>query len=79
MFDKEKYKQIVESKGLKGVYIAKQLGMDYRTYMQRTSGNNQWKVDEVMRVQRILRLRNSERDAIFFGKEVSKVLTEDGE
>lgn len=79
MFDKEKYSQLVCSRGLKGKYIAEKIGMDYRTYLQRTSGANQWKVDEVMRVQRILKLRNHERDAIFFAKEVSKVLTKDGE
>ena len=75
MFDKVKFKKAVDSSGLKGTFIARQIGMNYNVYLQKSNGKNQWKVDEVMSLSRLLRLRNNERDAIFFAREVSNPLT----
>ena len=79
MFDREKYKAAVLRSGLKGKHIAKEIGMNYWTYAQKCKGANYWKVDEVMKVSKVLRLRNAERDAIFFAPEVSKVPTSEEE
>lgn len=78
MFDKEKYKKAVDRSGLKGTFIAKEIGMTYPIYAQKCGGYLYWKVDEAMRVSKLLKLRNSERDAIFFAPEVSKSPTSDG-
>lgn len=77
MFDKEKYKKAVDRLGLKGTFIAKEIGMNYAIYTQKCCGNKYWKVDEALRVSKLLKLRNSERDAIFFAPEVSKSPTSD--
>lgn len=73
MFDKEKYSKAVERSGLKGTFIAREIGMNYNVYVQKCKGYNYWKVDEAMRVSKVLKLRNHERDAIFFAPEVSKM------
>lgn len=79
MFDREKFKDAVERSGLKGKYIAKEIGMNYWTYAQKCKGVNYWKVDEAMKVSKVLRLRAAERDAIFFAAEVSKTPTSEEE
>lgn len=77
MFDREKYKAAVDRTGLKGTFIAKEIGMAYAVYSQKCCGKKYWKVDEAMKVSKLLRLRNAERDAIFFASEVRKTPTSD--
>lgn len=77
MFDKEKFREAVEKSGLKGNYIAKEMDMSYKIYLQRSNGLSKWKADEVMKFSEILRLRKAERDAIFLAKKVTKTDTED--
>lgn len=79
MFDKTKYKAAVERSGLKGKFIASEIGMNYNVYAQKSNGINKWKVDEALMVSRVLKLRKAERDAIFFAPEVSKVPTSESE
>lgn len=75
MFDRKKFDEAVERSGLKGPFIAKNIGISYKLYQQKSLGNSQWKVDEALAFSRLLRLRKSERDAIFFAKEVAKTET----
>lgn len=76
MFDKNKFKEAVARSGLKGTFIAEELGMSYNLFLQKSNGLAKWKVDEVACFSQILRLRKPERDAIFFAKEVSKTDTD---
>jgi hypothetical protein len=68
MFDKNKFKEVVDRSGYKGTFIAKELGMSYALYLQKSNGYSQWKADEIMSISETLRLRKQERDAIFFCK-----------
>lgn len=77
MFDKEKFRDAVNRSGLKGNYIAKEMDMSYKIYLQRSNGLSKWKADEVLRFSEILKLRKADRDAIFFAKEVTKTVTND--
>ena len=75
MFDKTKFKEVVDRSGYKGKYIAKEIGMSYNLYLQKSNGLAQWKADEIMNLSDTLRLRKNERDAIFFAKEVPNMVT----
>lgn len=75
MFDKNKFKEAVDRSGYKGTFIAKEIGMSYPLYLQKSNGYAQWKADEIMCLSNTLRLRKPERDAIFFAKEDPELVT----
>ena len=77
MFNKEKFKEVVERSGLKGTYIAEGLGISYNLYLQKSNGLTKWKTDEAYDFANLLKLKKSDMYAIFFSKEVNKMRTDE--
>ena len=67
MFRADVFDEKMKKSGLKKRFIAGKLGMAYDTFLKKTAGTVQWKVDEAKDVAEILHLNRFERDNIFFG------------
>lgn len=66
MINTELLKQRIESSGYRFNWIAKQLDLTSYGFRKKASGKNEFKVSEIVALQKILKLSNGERDEIFF-------------
>ena len=65
MTDTTKLKQMIESSGLKKVFIAEQLGLSYQGYLKKENGINDFTSSEIRTMKDILHLTDKEVTQIF--------------
>lgn len=75
MTDIELLKKHIEKSGVTMVALAEKAGMQRVTLYNRLSGIGQFTVDEMIGLSSALRLREDERDAIFFNKKAASDTT----
>lgn len=71
----ELLKKHISDSGITMVALAEKAGMQRVTLYNRLNGVGQFTVDEMIGLSSALRLRESERDAIFFDKKVASDTT----
>lgn len=70
MVDTEMLKAVIEERGMFIGAIAKKAGMKHYTLARRINGESEFRASEIEAVSRVLNLKASERNAIFFKKDV---------
>lgn len=66
MTDKKRLKTVIEKSGLKISFIAEQLGISRAGLFKKLNNDNEFKVSEVYKMQKILGMSDKDRDSIFF-------------
>lgn len=75
MFNKELYKEVEESSGLRKKFIADSLGIGYSRYITISLGRAEWKSSEIEKASALFRMKRALRDRIFFAQERPKMET----
>ena len=70
MTDLAALKRIIKDSGMTMVAISKKTGILRETLYNRLNGKSEFNASEMMSLSGVLGLSNSERDSIFFAKEV---------
>lgn len=58
-------KEIIERSGLKKAFIAEQLGLSYKGYLNKENGNSHFTVKQIAILKDLLQLSNNEVAEIF--------------
>lgn len=75
MTDRELLKSLISKSGLKRSYIAEQLGITYQGFKLKLDGKNEFVESEMRTLSDLLRLTKTDRERIFFAKNVDKTST----
>ena len=66
MTDTKKLTQLIDAKGLKHGFIAKELGMSRQLFSSRLHGRTEFRTREIIALCKILDIPEPEREVIFF-------------
>lgn len=71
MTNTELLEPYIEASGFKKEYIAKEIGLDYRTFKNRLDNVTEFKASEIEKLCRLLKITKlTERQKIFFAQKV---------
>ena len=70
MTDSQKFKDYMKERGYTVKTLAEQVGISHESLYQKIGNERAFKATEIMRISEILGMSTSDRDEIFFAKEV---------
>ena len=70
MTDSQKFKDYMKERGYSVKTLAEQIGISHESLYQKIGNERAFKATEIMRISEILGMSTSDRDEIFFAKEV---------
>lgn len=71
MTDCQKLNKIIEESGISFTALSSKMGLHRRTLYNKVNGATEFKVSEIIAIQRILHMTSEERDSIFFASNVN--------
>lgn len=65
MFNREELEKAIKASGLNDGFIANEIGISYDLFSKKKAGVTEWKLKEVQKLCRVLRLRKTDAIKIF--------------
>lgn len=66
MLNKKLLRTTIKESGISITFIAKELGISRECLYQKLNGSTEFRASEIYSLQKVLRITNTKRDAIFF-------------